>query len=35
MEWIKSIYVLSGIFFGVALAAITCAVAIVYIFKDK
>lgn len=31
----QSIYVVSGIFFGIALAAIACAVAIIYIFKDK
>jgi hypothetical protein len=35
MEWLKSIYLLSGIFFGIALTAIGCAVAIVYIFRDK
>lgn len=35
MEWIKPIYVLSGIFFGISLSAIVCAVAIIYIFKDK
>ena len=35
MEWIKPIYVLSGIFFGISLTAIACTVAIIYIFKDK
>jgi hypothetical protein len=35
MEWFKSIYVLSGIFFGIALTAIVCAITIVYVFRDK
>lgn len=35
MEWIKPIYILSGIFFGISLSAMSCAIAIIYIFKDK
>jgi hypothetical protein len=35
MEWLESIYLLSGIFFGIALTAIVCAITIVYIFRDK
>jgi hypothetical protein len=35
MEWIKPIYVLSGIFFGISLTALGCAIALVYIFRNK
>jgi hypothetical protein len=35
MELLDGIYVLSGIFFGIAIAAIVCAITIVYIFRDK